>query len=203
MERLEKRLEELEARTRKIERRLRWWQLAAVSLLITVLSLWGSLTGQAQVGQGANATAFSAPFEIRGSAGQPLLRVSENRTTTDRNSPREAVLTLFLDGRQSVSLRTTGEMFKDPDDPGLSFLNLFQTWLYQYPNDERGKPVERATLASSLGLTRAGGSFVLWRLPEGDSLQGTQAARLSAKRDGGSSLILFKKDGTVGTTVAP
>jgi hypothetical protein len=109
----------------------------------------------------------------------------------DPNSPIGSGLTLYANGQPSAVLVTSGELYKDAEDPGQTYLNLLETFLYKYPPRSEPKPF----LASSLALTRAGGSLLLWNNTDVPGSTPTHAARLTAKRGVGGTLILSSDKG--------
>jgi hypothetical protein len=197
MDELLNRIQQLEQRTRRMERRLHHWRLAA--LLIGVAAIVGYFTapaGQAQPGA-ATGNAVTAPFVVRGANGVKLFEVAEFVDRGTDNS-QDTLMTLYRNGRQAAMYRTTGKAYKDAYDPAENYLNVVETWLYRYPRDSQGKIEPTAYLAASTALTRAGGSIVVF----GDHGQRTttppMAARLTAKRGVGGAVMLFDNDGQEG-----
>ncbi|GEM_PF-6409740 len=154
------RIQELELRTRKMERLLLRWRL--VALLIGVGALIGYVAtpqGHAQPGV-ATANNFTAPFTVRGTNGVKLFEVTEFVDRSADNS-QDTLLTLYRNGRQAAMYRTTGKAYKDAYDPAENYLNVVETWLYRYPLFTRGLEVlpRRLRRRSASRILRADSSI--------------------------------------------
>lgn len=194
------RIQELESRTRQMERLLLRWRLAALLVVVgVVVGYFVTPQGHAQPGVGTSNT-FTAPFIVRGSNGVKLFEIAEFVDRGADNS-QDTLMTMYRNGRQAVMYRTTGKAYKDAYDPAENYLNVVETWLYRYPRDSQGKIEPTAYLAASTALTRAGGSIAVF----GDHGQRTttppMAARLTAKRGVGGAVLLFDNDGQEGKTL--
>ena len=190
MENLGERLQGLEARTRKMEAQLRRWRLAACLIGLTAVGLAVVVRSDAQQPV-EQAYVVSALFTVKGSTGNTIFTVMEYED--GQRKSKDAMLTLYRNGLPAALVRTTGMTYRDAADPKENFLNVLETWLYKYP--DKGSPVPY--LVSSTGLTRSGGSFVIFNDQAGASTTPPFAARLTAKEGIGGQLSLFNTEGKV------
>ena len=196
------RIQQLENRTRRMEKKLTAWRLVALVIAVAAVGYAWVLPGQAQFPGGTTATAntFTAPFTIKGTNGAKLLEVSE---FTDRNGDgsQDSLLTLYRNGRPAAMYRTTGKLYKDAYDAAENYLNVVETWLYRYPRDAQGKIDPTPYLAASTALTRGGGSIVVFSEQGKPTTTPPIAARLTAKRGAGGVVMLFDSAGNEGKVI--
>lgn len=96
------------------------------------------LPGHAQpLGVGAPVT-FTAPFIVKGANGSTLLEVKEY-TDPNRGGSQDTLMTFYRSGQPAAMLRTTGLNYKDVYDKDANFLNVLETWLYRYQDDQHAK----------------------------------------------------------------
>lgn len=201
MEKLLERMQVLEARTRKLEGQVRGWRFAAGLLALGALALWAVVPGQAQQ-LGTTSTTFAAPFVVKGANGATLFEVKEF-IDRGRDNSQDTLLTFYRNGQPAALLRTTGLAYKDATDRDTNFLNVLETWLYRY-QDEQGKKINpTAYLTTSTALTRGGGSLVVFNAQGNPSLTPPFAARITAKRGVGGEVILYNPDGTESKSLQP
>lgn len=203
MENLLDRMQLLEARTRKLEGQVRGWRLAAFMLALGALGLWAVVPGQAQqLGGGGTTTTFAAPFVVKGANGATLFEVKEF-IDRGRDNSQDTLMTFYRNGQPAALLRTTGLAYKDAADKEANFLNVLETWLYRYQDDQHQKINPTAYLTTSTALTRAGGSLVVFNAQGNPSLTPPFAARITAKRGVGGEVVLYNPDGTESKTLQP
>jgi len=200
MEGLRERLQELEGRTRRMERQLLRWRLLACVITVGVIAYAAVLPGQAQFTQPTQASTFTTPFTIKGTDGVKVMEITDYIDKGNNNS-HDALLTLYRNGQPAAIFRTTGKVYKDAYDPAESYLNVVETWLYRYPRGKDGAVQPTAYLASSVALTRAGGSIVVFNEQGAPSTTPPMGARLTAKRGVGGALMLFDPEGNEGKVV--
>jgi len=186
------RIQELEQRTRKMERQLLTWR--ALSIFIGVAAIGYACVTPGQAQPGATASTFTAPFVVKGANGVKLLEVTE---FVDRagDGSQDSLLTLFRNGRPAAMYRTTGKLYKDAYESSDNYLNVVETWLYRYPRDAQGKIDPTPYLAASTALTRGGGSIVVFSEQGKPTTTPPIAARFTAKRGAGGAVILYDAAG--------
>ena len=191
MDRIEARIQLLEERTLNTERHLKRWRMLTFILGISVLMSYSIRLQRPFEVEAQTLTRFPAPFEITTQAKGKTMRLMRVDVAPSGPNLVGAALTLYANDQPAASLMTTGALYKDAEDPTQSYLNLLETFLYKYPANGQPKPL----LASSLALTRAGGSLVLWNNTDAQGSQPSHAARLTAKRGVGGTLILSSDKG--------
>jgi hypothetical protein len=202
MENTSQALDEVRARIRQLERQLRRWRIGVLSFGLALIVALSVSVARSQQGS----TPIRAPFTIVGEKGETLLFVDKWQKP---GSPvYGTALTLYVAQTgasktlPAATIVASGDLYKDASDPQADYLNVVETYLYKYGSNSRG-PTTTPYKASSLGLTRAGGSQILWNLPKEPNSVPTPAARLTAKRDVGGELILSSDRGKEGTTLKP
>ncbi len=196
------RIDQLERRTRAMERQVRLWRILAALTILVAVGYYCVAPGQAQFipGQQQPTPTFVAPFTVVGTGGVKLLEVTEQFEKAGDGS-QDALLTLYRNGRAAVTYRTTGKVYKDAYDAAENYLNVVETWLYRYPRDSQGKIDPTPYLASSTALTRAGGSIVVFSEQGSPTTTPPIAARLTAKRGTGGAVMLFDAAGNEGKII--
>jgi hypothetical protein len=196
MDNIVERLERLENRTRRIEGQLWRWRITALALGLVAVTLGYTLPGNAQqlIDPGSVAT---APFTIKAKDGTTLMTIADFDDGTRKS--KDTLLTYYRNGQPAALFRTTGMTYRDAADPKDNFLNVFETWLYRYP--DKGPAV--AYLTSSTALTRSGGSLVLFNDQGPVSATPPFALRLSAQQGIGGRISLFNPDGKEAKVIDP
>jgi hypothetical protein len=203
MENLLQRVQQLEARTRRVEGQLWRWRIVAVVLAIGAGVLAYTLPGIAQPVTGANGYAITAPFVVKAANGSILFEVKEFADQGNANS-QDTLMTLYRNGAPAAMYRTTGKIYKDAYDPKENFLNVVETWLYRYPATATGVKADPIPyLASSTALTRAGGSIVVFNAENKASMTPPMAARITAKRGNGGVIRLYDAEGRESREINP
>ena len=112
-------------------------------------------------------------------------------------------MTFYRNGKPAALLRTTGMAYKDVYDKDANYLNVLETWLYRYQDDQQRAINPTAFLATSTALTRSGGSIVVFNAQGTQSLTPPFAARITSKRGVGGEIILYNPDGTEAKSIQP
>lgn len=194
------RIQELENRTRKMERQVRAWRALVFIIALGAVGYACVLPGQAQPRLPSTNNTFTAPFVVTGNGGVKLLEVSEHVERSGDGS-QDCLLTLYRNGRAAATYRTTGKIYKDAYDAAENYLNVVETWLYRYPRDAQGKIDPTPYLAASTALTRGGGSIVVFSEQGKPTSTPPIAARLTAKRGTGGAVMLFDSAGNEGRVI--
>jgi hypothetical protein len=203
MENLLKRVQELEARTRRVEGQLTRWRILAIFIALGAAVLGYTLPSVAQPTTGTNGNAVTAPFVVKGANGSVLFEVKEFSDQTNGNS-QDSLMTLYRNGQPAAMYRTTGKMYKDAYDPKENFLNVVETWLYRYPTSAAGVKTDPVPyLASSTALTRGGGSIVVFNAENKASMTPPIAARITATRGNGGAVRLYDSEGRQAKEISP
>jgi hypothetical protein len=195
MDNLADRFQQLETRIHRLERRLRMAKVTAVALALAAACVTYGFRGEAQQPPPQGST-VKAPFTVTGSNGATLLTVDEYYDKDRKEF--DTLLTYYRNNVPSALFRTTGLYYKDAADPQLSFLNVFETWLYK-----SDKTPPAAFLVASTALTRAGGSIVVYNDQGPTSTTPPFAARLTAKTGIGGRLVLFNPKGQEAKVIDP
>jgi hypothetical protein len=189
MDAMEKRLRFLEERTQHLEQSVKLSKVVAFILCVGLVVSYSSQWQRPIAALAQSGTSFPAPFEIYTQVGNQkmvLMRVEAlNARLGDPTSPWGGGLKLYANGQPSALMLPTGQTYKDPDDPNQNYLNLLATYLYKFPPSGPPKPL----MVSSLALTRAGGSFMLWNNTDTPGVVPSHAVRITAKRGVGGTLI--------------
>jgi hypothetical protein len=201
MDKLLDRIQELEKRTRKVEGQLLRWRVMAFLIGAGAIGLLYGLPGHAQQ-LGGTTTTFAAPFVVKGANGQTLFEVKEF-VDRDRGNAQDTLMTFYRNGQPAAMVRTTGLSYKDAFDKDANFLNVLETWLYRYQDDQQRKINPTPYLTTSTALTRGGGSIVVFNAQGNQTMTPPFAARITAKRGVGGEVILYNPDGTEGKAIQP
>jgi hypothetical protein len=197
MESLPDRFHRLEMRIHRLERQLRMAKVTGMVLTLVAASAFFGFRGEAeQPPVPAQASSVKAPFTVTGSNGATLLTIDEFYDKDRKEF--DTLLTYYRNNAPAALFRTTGLTYKDAADPAMSFLNVFETWLYKYD-----KTPPSAYLVASTALTRAGGSIVVYNDQGSASSTPPFAARLTAKQGIGGRLVLFNPKGQEAKVIDP
>lgn len=202
METLLDRIQVLEGRTRAMERQLWRWRMFAVLAALGAVILVYARPGVAQQFGAPTVSTFTAPFVVKGSNGNTLFEVKEYLDANRANS-QDTLLTFYRNGQPAAIIRTTGLTYKDVYDKGENFLNVLETWLYRYQDEQQKPTTPKAYLATSTALTRGGGSLVVFNGEGNPKLTPPFAVRITAKRGVGGEVILYNPDGTEAKALQP